>query len=301
LKISVTLSGLSRLCGDQLEGLLEVARIADAVGIHQIAITDHLMIGSRTDRYPYGEFPFPSDEPWPEPLTTLAAIAGCTSRIRLATGILLVPLRPPLLLAKTLATLDVLSRGRLDVGVGTGWQREEFDASDVPFEARGARMMDTLRACRVLWNEAPASFTSATIQFDDVWCMPQPIQSGGIPLHFGMALGPRTVERIVELGTGWAPIVDGPETLRAGIRVLRAAFREAGRDPAQLEVRAAAPVVRSPAGHPDLDATVDALSAFGETGVTVASFALAAFARAPEQVRPFLERLGKATQASSRP
>jgi probable F420-dependent oxidoreductase len=298
LKISVTLSGLSWLCGDQLEGLLEAARIADAVGIHQIAITDHLMLGSRTDRYPYGEFPFSSNEPWPEPLTTLAAIAGCTSRIRLATGILLVPLRPPLLLAKTLATLDVLSRGRLDVGVGTGWQREEFDASDVPFEARGARMMDTLRACRALWKDAPASFTSATIQFDDVWCMPQPIQSGGIPLHFGMALGPRTVERIVELGTGWVPIVDGPETLRDGIRVLRAAFQAAGRDPAQLEIRSAAPIARHRAGHPDLDATVDALSGFAETGVTVASFALAAFARTPEQVRPFLERLGKAAQAS---
>lgn len=297
LKLSVTLSGLSRLCGSQLEGLLETARVADAVGIHQIGITDHLMLGPRTDRYPYGEFPFPNDEPWPEPLTTLAAIAGSTSRIRLATAILLVPLRPALLLAKTLATLDVLSGGRLDLGVGTGWQREEFDASGVPFEGRGARLMDTLRACRVLWTETPASFESTTVQFDDVWCLPHPIQRQGIPLHFGMALGPRTVERIVELGTGWAPIGLSPKALRAGVRLLHDAFSEAGRDPAQLEVRAAAPIARTEAGHPDLDATVDRLPEFGETGVTVASFALAAFARTPEQIRPFLERLGRAAQA----
>jgi alkanesulfonate monooxygenase SsuD/methylene tetrahydromethanopterin reductase-like flavin-dependent oxidoreductase (luciferase family) len=112
-----------------------------------------------------------------------------------------------------------------------------------------------------------------------------------------MALGPRTVERIVELGTGWAPIGLSPKAMRAGVRLLHDAFSEAGRDPAQLEVRAAAPIARTEAGHPDLDATVDRLPEFGETGVTVASFALAAFARTPEQIRPFLERLGRAAQA----
>jgi alkanesulfonate monooxygenase SsuD/methylene tetrahydromethanopterin reductase-like flavin-dependent oxidoreductase (luciferase family) len=135
------------------------------------------------------------------------------------------------------------------------------------------------------------------VQFDDVWCLPQPIQDQGIPLHFGMALGPRTIERIVELGTGWVPIGLCPKALRAGVRLLHDAFAEAGRDPARLEVRTAAPIVRTEAGHPDLDATLDRLPELGETGATVASFALAAFARTPEQVRPFLERLGRAAQA----
>lgn len=296
-RISVTVSGLSRLFGGSLDGLLEMARIADSVGIHQIAMTDHLMIGPRTDRYPYGDFPFSQDEPWPEPLTTLAAIAGCTSQLRLATGILIAPLRAPLLLAKTLATLDVLSGGRVDLGVGTGWQREEYEASGQTFAGRGERLMDTLRACRRLWRDAPASFSSATVSFDDVWCLPQPVQAGGIPIFFGMALGPRTVERIVELEAGWSPIVTSPNELVDGVQLLRAARSEAGLSPESLEVRAAAPSVPGSDGRPDLDATLSGLSSLAEIGVTVASFALAAFASQPEEVRPFLERLGKAARA----
>jgi probable F420-dependent oxidoreductase len=292
LKLSLTISGLSRLYGPELDGLLETARIADAQGIHQIAVTDHLMIGPRTDRYPYGRFPFANDEPWPEPLTTLAAVAAATSRIRLATGILIVPLRAPLLLAKSLATLDVLSRGRVDLGVGSGWQREEFDASGVPFEGRGQRLIDTLRAC----HDAPATFESPSVRFDQVWCLPRPVQPGGIPIHFGMALGSRTIARIVELGAGWMPIALSSEALRQGVDRLRAAFAEAGRDPAALEVRAAAPIVRDASGRPDLDATLEALPALAEAGATVASFALAAFVSAPEQIRPFLERLGNAAR-----
>ena len=122
MKISVIISGLSMLYGDDLgRGLLETARLADDAGIDQLVMTDHLAIGTQVEKYPYGRFPFPAEEPWPEPLTTLAAMAGATKRVRLGTGVLIAPLRPALLLAKTLATLDVLSEGRLDLGVGTGW------------------------------------------------------------------------------------------------------------------------------------------------------------------------------------
>ena len=152
------------LYGDDLAGgLLETARLADECGVDQLMMTDHLAMGSNTEAYPYGRFPYPHSEPWPEPLTTLAVLAGATRRVRLGTGILIAPARPALLLAKTLATLDVLSGGRIDIGVGTGWQREEIEGAGVPFEGRGARMDDTLRACRALWSEAPASFKSATV------------------------------------------------------------------------------------------------------------------------------------------
>lgn len=112
IAVSVTVSGRARLFGAPLDGLVEAARIADAVGIDPIAMPDQLAIGPRTDRYPHGRFPFPAEEPWLEPLTILAAVAGATCRTRLATGVLLAPLRPALLLAKTLASLDVRSAGR---------------------------------------------------------------------------------------------------------------------------------------------------------------------------------------------
>lgn len=282
--LSVLVAGLSRLFpGGQ--GLLEAARIADDVGIDQLAFPDHLAIGPRTDRYPYGRFPFPPDEPWWEPLTALAAVAAVTRRLRLATGVLLVPLRPPLLLAKTLATLDVISGGRVDLGVGLGWQPEEFVGVD--FEGRARRLEDTLRACRVLWSEAPASFESPTVRFRDLWCLPHPVQPGGIPIWFGGAPSQRNIARIVELGAGWMPLGLEPDELAAQIARLRRAFAEAGRHPDELGVHA------HPPGR-DLESCLEALPALREMGVGVASFALARFARGPEEVRPFLERLGRA-------
>src|SRR6185436_18984466 len=98
--------------------------------------------------YPYGDFPFPPADPWVEPLTTLAAMAAVTSTVRLGTGVLITPLRPAVLLAKTIATLDNLSGGRVDLGVGLGWQREEYAAIGVSFTERWARHDDEIRACR---------------------------------------------------------------------------------------------------------------------------------------------------------
>ncbi|MEE9609250.1 MAG: TIGR03619 family F420-dependent LLM class oxidoreductase [Myxococcota bacterium] len=293
IAISVTLCGLSRLFGDGLSGVVRAARLAEEAGVDQIVLPDHLAVGPRTDRYPYGRFPYPNEEPWLEPLTALAAIAGATRRIRLGTGVLIAPLRPALLLAKTLATLDALSDGRVDLGVGTGWQREEFAAAGVPFRGRTARLDDTLRACRVLWSEAPASFHSETVSFSDVWCLPRPVQSGGIPIWIGGALTEGNVGRIVEYGRGWMPMACGLEELEAGIARLRGAFAEAGRDPAGLEVRAAAPLVLDSRGRVDVERSLAALPRLREVGATAASFALDPFASRPADVGPFFERLGQ--------
>jgi probable F420-dependent oxidoreductase len=298
IKLSIIVSGLSRLFGDDLHALLEMAKVADAVGIDQIVLPDHLAIGPRTDRYPYGEFPMQADEPWLEPLTTLAAIAGATSRIRLGTGILIAPLRPALLLAKTAATLDALSAGRLDLGVGTGWQREEFEGAGVPFAGRGARMEDTIRACRALWSEAPASFSSPTVSFEDLWCLPRPVQPGGIPIWFGVGLNPRNVARIVELGAGWMPVAARHEELVAGARLLREACQAAGRDPATLGVRGAVAPKRGADKRLDLARSLEvALPSLEEAGATTASLALAAFVRSADDIRPFLEELAKLRDA----
>lgn len=293
IAVSVTIAGLSRLYGNDLSGILETARIADRAGIQQLAMTDHVAIGPRTDRYPYGSFPFPNEEPWPEPLTTLAAIAGATRRIRLATGILVAPLRPAVLLAKTLASLDALSGGRLDLGVGTGWQAEEYAASGVSFGGRAARLDDTLRACRVLWSQAPASFDSTTVSFEDVWSLPQPVQAGGIPISFGLALNERNLARFVEFDAGWMPMTSDPEELARGIGWLRRARSEAGLDPDGLQVRANAPVHCGAAGAVDLDRTFASAIELGAIGVTIAAFALPRFVSRARDVPAFLERLGR--------
>ncbi len=293
ISVSLTIAGLTQIYGAELTGILETARIADQAGIHQLAMTDHVAIGPRTDRYPYGRFPFPNEEPWPEPLITLAAVAGATSQIRLATGILVAPLRPAALLAKMLATLDVLSAGRLDLGVGTGWQAEEYVASGVPFAGRAARLDDTLRACRVLWSEAPASYESATVSFKDVWSLPKPVQPGGIPISFGLALNARNVARIVEFDAGWAPMTSDPEELARGIEWLRGARSEAGLDPEALQVRANAPVFSNSAGAVDLDRTFESAVELRSIGVTVAAFALPRFVTRRSDVPAFLERLGR--------
>lgn len=297
LSLSVTVSGVGRLFGGDLRGLLDAARAADEAGVGQLAITDHLAIGPRTDRYPYGRFPFGADEPWPEPLVTLAAIAGVTRRLRLATGVLIAPLRPPLLLAKSAATLDVLSGGRLDLGVGVGWQREEFAGSGVAFAERWARLEDTLRACRALWRDVPASFDSPSVRFEGLRCEPRPVQRGGVPIWLGLAATAANLPRLVELADGWMPMESGPGALAADLARVHAALRAAGRDPAAFGVRAHAPLVPGAGGRPDLERTLAGLPALREAGASVASFALAAFCREPGEVRPFLERLGREARA----
>ncbi|MGI9431911.1 MAG: LLM class F420-dependent oxidoreductase [Myxococcota bacterium] len=292
LQISITVAGLSRIYGNDLAGVIELARIADDVGIDQVALPDHVAIGPRTDRYPYGPFPLPADEPWLEPLTTLAAMAAVTKRVRLATGILIAPLRSPALLAKSAATLDVLSGGRLDLGVGVGWQEEEYEASAVPFGERWRRMDDTLRACRALWRDAPASFASETVAFEGIYSVPQPVQPGGVPLWFGIAPTERGAQRMAEFGSGWMPMEAGPDDLREGIRRIHAALASAGRDSSTFGVRAHVPVARS-GKRPDLAATLAGLPALAEAGATVASIALAAFAGSVAEVRPFLESVGR--------
>jgi probable F420-dependent oxidoreductase len=285
----VTLAGLSRLFGDRLEAVVEAAAAADRAGIDQIAVPDHLAIGPRTDAYPYGPFPLSPDEPWLEPLTTLAAMAGATRRIRLATGVLIAPLRPALLLAKSAATLDVLSGGRLDLGVGLGWQREEYEGAGVPWARRAARLDDQLRACRALWAaEGPVSFRSETVSFEELRCAPRPVQPGGPPLWFGVAASERNAARVAELGAGWLPMETDPDAIARGVSLLRRAFESAGRDPATLGVRANAPVARGPDGRPDLDRTLAALPRLAEAGVTIAAFPLPVWLRDRRELPDFL-------------
>jgi probable F420-dependent oxidoreductase len=277
--------------------VLDVARAADDAGIHQLVLPDHVAIGSRLDRYPFADrFPYPPEEPWLEPLTALAAIAGGTRRVRLGTGVVIAPLRPAVLLAKTAATLDVLSGGRLDLGIGSGWQPEEFDAAGVPFRGRTARMDDTVRACRALWTEdPPLSFSSPTVSFTDVWCEPRPLQPGGIPVWFGGGPTEATARRIAELGDGWLPLGVMPdEALAAGVARIRAACAERGRDPEGVGVRAGLRVRTGDDRRVDLDRTLAPVPHLAALGVTSVSVALGRFLRTAADVPRFLADLGAA-------
>jgi probable F420-dependent oxidoreductase len=295
LRISLGVFGLERLFGGDPRGLVEVARQAEAAGVDQVNFTDHVVMSARTDRYPFGKFPLPPEYPWFEPLTMLAVIAGATSRIRLATGVLITPLRPAVLLAKIAATLDVVSGGRLDLGVGTGWQREEYEASGVPFEGRMTRMDDQLRACRVLWRDAPASFESVTVRFEEIWSNPKPIQSP-LPLWFGIAPTEANARRIAELGEGWIPIYPDTAYIRQGVDLMRRAFEAAERDPAALRVRALVPITYDAKGVGDLDAALAATDAARAAGATDIEFMGAHFVRRAEQLPAFLERIGKLSE-----
>jgi len=295
----VILSDVTRLFRGDLSAVIEAARIADAAGIDQIAVPDHLAIGTRTDLYPGGQFHYSLEENWGEPLMMLASIAQATSRVRLATAVLLAPLRPALLLAKSLATLDVLSKGRIDIGVGTGWQQQEIEAGSVAFATRGRRMNDTLRACKALWRSSPASFESDTVSFRELRCLPLPVQPDGIPIWVGGNANPRNIERITELAVGWMPILSASSAeLESGTRALREAFTKAGRDPAELQVRAGLDRVSDAAGNLDLDATLAGLDKLPERGVTHAGVGLEGFVRGADEVRPFLERVGAAARRS---
>jgi probable F420-dependent oxidoreductase len=292
LSLSVTISGLDRLFGDDLAAVVDVAAMADDLAVDQLVLPDHVAIGPRLDRYPYAStFPYPPAEPWLEPLTALAAIAGATRRVRLGTGVLIAPLRPVLLLAKTVATLDVLARGRLDLGIGTGWQREEFVEPGMAFMGRTARMDDAVRACRALWEEdPPVTISLPTIAFADIWSAPRPVQSR-IPIWYGGQLTPPMVERIATLGDGWLPLGPTVPEIGAGIETLRDAFVTQGRDPATLGVRVGVPVVADDAGRVDASATFASVPELAAMGVTSLSVALGRAVRTRADIEPYLRDL----------
>ncbi len=219
--------------------VLDLAQEAEAAGIDGVVVPDHVAIGPRTDRYPAGAFPLPVDAPWLEPLQVLTAVAATTSRLRLATGVLVAPVRPAVVLAKAVATLDVLSGGRVDLGVGTGWQREELEAAGVPWRERGQRLTDAIAACRALWEgEGPVTLDLPSVGLDRVLSRPRPVQRP-LPVLFSGTLHTRNVLRIVEHGDGWIPFMgEGLEGVATGVEALRRGFVDAGRDPAALLVRA---------------------------------------------------------------
>jgi len=261
-------------------GFVDLGRAAEDAGIDRVVVVDHVVMGPHTENYMWGKFPVPPDAPWLEPLTVLASVAAVTNRVRLATGILIAPLRPPALLAKQVATLDQMSGGRVDLGVGTGWQREEYDAQGLAFEDRGQLLDDSLAACRALWRDTPAALETPTLSFRDIYCMPKPVQPGGVPVWIAGTLHQRNLARVVEYGAGWIPIMgETVEGIAASVQRIRDACAGAGRDPSTLQVQAPLRLVMGDGGRPDLDASMASVPELLAAGATDVIVTLRAFAR----------------------
>jgi probable F420-dependent oxidoreductase len=291
MKLCLGVLGLERLHREDPAVRLDLVRIADRMGVDQVTVADHVVMGDRLDAYPYGPFPGTSDMLWPEPVVQLAAFAAVTERIRLSSGIIITPLRPAALLAKQIATLDVMSKGRVDLGVGVGWQKEEYDACGAPWTGRFTLLEEQMRACRLLWSEAPASFSGKFVNFGPTWCRPFPAQGAALPLWFGLAPSGRNLERMAELADGWLPMERDPALLAEPIGVIKAAMAARGRDPETLAVRGTYRVLRGADSKPDLEATLAQTRDYAAAGVTMLRVEAGAFCRTMADFEPFLERI----------
>lgn len=256
--------------------LIRSAEIADEAGVDRIAVSDHVVFGESLDAYGRPELggaagarqPTGPDGHWLEPLTFLSVVAGRTRQVRLSTSILLAALRTPAVLAKQLSTLDVLSNGRVDLGVGIGWQREEYEACGLDFHRRGELLDRCLAICQLLWTETVAAYDDGNLRFERIHQMPKPVTPGGVPIWVSGRLNDRTVQRLVRFGIGWLPWGDHIDNPAPGIVLLREAFEAAGRDPATLQVQSRLQVVTGPAGDVDVDATLAAARPLVDAGIT---------------------------------
>jgi probable F420-dependent oxidoreductase len=182
-----------------------VAVAAERHGFGTLWCGEHaVMVDRQESRYPYsddGRIAVPADADWLDPMIALSFAAAATSTIRIATGVMLLPEHNPVIAAKQAASLDRLSDGRLLLGVGIGWSREEFDALGVPFARRGARTDEYISALRTLWRDDVASFTGDFVDFDSVRVHPKPT-AGAIPVIIG-GNGDAALARIARCGDGW--------------------------------------------------------------------------------------------------
>jgi probable F420-dependent oxidoreductase len=281
-------------------GIADLLVSAESKGFDRLDMPDHLLMSENIEVYPYAKVPPAAYRAhFYEPLTILAALAAVTSRIRLATGILIAPLRPAVLLAKQAATMDMISGGRLDLGLGVGWQKEEYDACGVPWEGRFGYMDEQVKACRALWQNAPAHFAGKHVNFDTVYALPFPLQKPGIPIWYGVAPTARNFARMAEMDAGWmpSPKEDNPEQLAEHVKNLRNAFARSGRDPATVKVQAKPRTRHHPDGTPDVAATLAQYAAFAQAGATTIYVTAHYLCADPKDYETILDRVIAVRQA----
>ena len=216
--------------------IAEIAREVENLGYASFFIPEHpvIPIGFRTKSPLGGELPEHYGR-WMDPFVALSVAAAVTRRVKLGTGICLLPEREPILTAKVIATLDVVSGGRVVLGVGAGWLREETEVMGTQFVKRWKRLRETTEAMRVLWTQKEAAYEGELVRFPAVRCDPKPVQKPGPPVLLG-ARGPKALERVVRVYDGWCPVVGKPESFKRDIAALRKLAVERGRNPDSLRI-----------------------------------------------------------------
>jgi probable F420-dependent oxidoreductase len=216
----------------------EASALAEQLEFESVWAGEHVVHPDYTSRYPYtsdGKLPQPPLTDVPDPLVWLSYVAGVTTRIRLATGVVVLPQRNPVILAKQVATLDVLSRGRTLLGVGVGWMREESDAIGAPFDQRAARMEEFIAAMRALWREDEPTYAGEHVRFTGARCHPKPVHERRVPIIVGGS-GGAAARRAGRLGDGYYPIAPTVDRLAEQIAIMGSSARESGRDPDDIEI-----------------------------------------------------------------
>ena len=240
-----------------------VAAAAETAGFDTLWAGEHVvMVDQSSSRYPYsadGQIAVSSTVDWLDPMVCLSFAAAATSTIGVATGVLLLPEHNPVVVAKEAATLDQLSDGRLTLGVGIGWSREEFDALGVPFARRGSRTREYVAAMRAIWRADVASFQGEFVRFDRIRVNPKPFRDGRIPVVLG-GNSDAALRRVAAWGDGWYGFyLPDIATVTERVSFLRDRCRQVGRDPAELSLAVAMPRPRRSDVGPLGDLRIDEL------------------------------------------
>ncbi len=293
LRVGLQIVGAEKFFGGDVKGLLDIAKRADARGIDVISIGDHVVM-SGTDVATYKtapKFPLPLDQPFFEVISLMSAIAVLTKRIRLSANVLLSPLRPAVLMAKQLATLDVLSDGRVEMALGTGWQKAEYDASGIDFASRNGHLAEQVEAFRVLWSGGPASYHGKHVNFDDLYCYPLPVQGAKMPVWLGVSVHGRNGERLVRLADGWAAPPTKPDKFADDMAHLRNLCARQGRAPASLGIRVSIMPARHADGTPDPETSFKDAPALIAAGADTIMASVINFCPTAADIDPFLDRM----------
>jgi len=242
------------------ERMIETARYAERAGIESVWTFEHVVIPTEYEsHYPYakdGKMPIAPETWLIDPLISLAHVAGATERIRIGTGVNIFPQANPLLFAKQAASLDVLSGGRLELGLGIGWLAEEYEAMGTPFERRGARFDDYLSAVKKVWSGEVVDHRSEFLDWHDFKSYPTPVQRPHPPILIG-GTSTKSLHRVVDSAQGWYAPSDSLSQLEERISVLKALAGEAGRPFDTIELTTSWRVAKKP----------EALSAFEDLGI----------------------------------
>ena len=300
--------------GAQPDALASIAQLGDRLGFYCMVAPDHILMPRQVDSvYPYsvtGNILAGGNSgagEWPEQITTLAYLAGVTRNIRLVTSVMIVPYRNPLLCAKMLATLDMLSKGRLIVGAGVGWMEEEFKLLDAPpFAERGVATDEYLRAFIELWTAENPSFDGKHVQFSDIIFLPKPVQKPHPPIWIG-GQSRAALRRAARLGNAWHPVGAipaaplEPAELAENLAYLHRHAERAGREPSEIQVSMKAPLYdattdeagsrRRFSGPPD--AVLRDIQAYSNVGVThlIFDFRSSRHAETEERMSRFSEEV----------